>query len=94
MLNGERMKEYKFFRIKGCLNVLSIIGNFDSLRYTDIEIEYIKKTEEKLSPSTLLKCLKDLERNELISKEKDKYKITSRGREVLMLLERLSHDSL
>jgi len=88
------MKEYEFFRIKGCLKVLSIIGNFDSLRYTDIEIEYIKKTEEKLSPSTLLKCLKDLERNKLIGKEKDKYKITSRGREVLMLLERLSHDDL
>ena len=86
------MKAYEFFRIKGCLNVLSIIGDIDSVRYTDIEIEYIKKTGEKLSPSTLIKCLKNLERNELIGKEGNKHKITPRGREVLRLLDKLSHN--
>jgi DNA-binding PadR family transcriptional regulator len=84
------MLNYKFLRIKGCLIVLEIIRNFGAVRYTDIEVEYIKKTGRKLSPATLIKCLKDLEKNNLIHKSDDLYKISEEGKKLLLSLEMLS----
>lgn len=92
VMRGNDIQDYKFLRIKGCLLVLRIIGNFDPVRYTDIEVEYIKKIGEKLSPGTLTKCLRDLEKNGLVCKEKDMYKITQKGRGFLHSLEKLSGD--
>ncbi len=84
------MKDYTFFRIKGCLLVLQIMGNLETARYTDIEVEYIKKVGEKLSPATLTKCLRNLEKNGLVCRENEIYKITPKGRGLLKSLNMLS----
>lgn len=85
----EGMKEYKFFRIKGCLHVLGIICNFDSIRYTDIEVGYIKEKGEKLAPGTLTRCLRELEKNGLIRKENGRYKATQKGKDLLNYIKKL-----
>lgn len=84
------MKDYTFFRIKGCLLVLRIIGNLETVRYTDVEVEYIKNVGEKLSPATLTKCLRDLEKNGLVCRENEMYKITPKGQSLLNSLNKLS----
>jgi len=83
------MRNYRFFRIKGCITVLQIIGKCGSMRYTDIEVGYIKEMGIKLSAGTLTKCLRELEKNGLIRKEKDLYEITEKGRKLLHSLEQL-----
>jgi len=87
---GNETLNYKFLRIKGCLVVLQIIRKSGAVRYTDIEVEYIKRTGKKLSPSTLTKCLRELEKNKLIHKNGELYEISEEGRKLLLSLEELS----
>ncbi|MEM2507458.1 MAG: hypothetical protein QXF61_10505 [Nitrososphaeria archaeon] len=87
---NQTLNDYKFLGIKGCLIVLQIIRNSGPMRYTDIEVEYIKKTGRKLSPGTLTKCLKELEKNALLHKSNGMYEITLEGQKLLLSLEQLS----
>lgn len=75
---------------KGSVETLDILDKSENdLKFTEIEVEYIKRSDERISPQTLNKRLKELKKTHLIKKENDKYKISEIGSELVDCLRRI-----
>lgn len=76
----EKRSLYRCLRGKGAFRILKALSKAqEPLNFTDIEIEYVKREDEKLSPQTLSKRLNELREMGLIEKSDDKYIIKEPG---------------